>query len=1006
VFDSMWPVLHSPWNFSNPEDIAVDDSGNVYIVDAGNNRIQKFGPNGEFITKWGNEGNGNGEFSWPRGIAIDGMGYVYVVDSGNNRVQKFNSNSEFITKWGTLGHGNSEFNNPSGISVSNNFDVYVSDTLNYRIKKFDKNSKFVLQWGSQGAEDGNFFIENDSNFQGIAVDDNGNVYVADSGNNRVQKFTQQGAFICKWGNKGYGNGEFIHPTHIETDSNNFVFVFDNDFLGSQRIQRFDINGVFLSSVNSVDLNNSVRINGLALDAMSNIYISDVYTGCVKKISTEGDLLLKWGTDGSGNGQFFKPAGIAKDNVGNIYVSDSLNHRIQKFSPDGEFLAKWGKCGGGNGEFVWPEGIAVDSNNFVFVADHDNFRIQKFTSNGVFINKWGNRGAKNGEFEFPAGIGTDALGNVYVSELQNCRIQKFSSNGDFISKWGSCGSGEGQFQYDNFLNIAISQDNLIYVLDTGNYRVQMFNLEGEYLSSWGFQGDSNGELNFTHHPPNGIVVDEEGHVYVVDGGNYCIKKFTSSGQFITKFGNRGNEQGGLGKPSYICIGIDKRVYVTDIENDRVIVFKPLNTSNQPERKNKAIIVAGGGPFIGNNIWDATEMCANYAYRALTYQGFTKDTIYYLSSDTDLDLDGNGIPDDVDADATNSNLNYAITTWAMDAEDLFIYMVDHGGKGTFRMGELELLKAEDLDTWLDSLQDTIPGNVTLVYDACRSGSFIPILDPPLGRERIIVTSASSDEEAIFGSRGTISFSFLFWARMFNGDSLYDSFYHATNSIGVTYPQNPLLEGNGNGIGNEKEDKDIVRVLTIGNETKSAGDIPVIGSVSPARTLDVETSALIYAENVIDADGISRVWAVITPPDYSPGSSDTPVTDLPVLELNSKGNNRYEGTYRTFTTAGTYTIAIYASDRGSVISLPKATTVTVSQGSAYGDVAPFGNRDGTVNVGDALVALRFALNLETPTQEDMEHGDVAPLDATGKPNPDGVINVGDALVILRKALGIISF
>ena len=74
--------------------------------------------------------------------------------------------------------------------------------------------------------------------------------------------------------------------------------------------------------------------------------------------------------------------------------------------------------------------------------------------------------------------------------------------------------------------------------------------------------------------------------------------------------------------------------------------------------------------------------------------------------------------------------------------------------------------------------------------------------------------------------------------------------------------------------------------------------------------------------------------------------------------------------------------------------------------GDVAPLGNRDGTVNVGDALVALRFALLLETPTQEDVQHGDVAPLDAGGQPNPDGVITVGDALVILRKALGLITF
>jgi len=97
-----------------------------------------------------------------------------------------------------------------------------------------------------------------------------------------------------------------------------------------------------------------------------------------------------------------------------------------------------------------------------------------------------------------------------------------------------------------------------------------------------------------------------------------------------------------------------------------------------------------------------------------------------------------------------------------------MTGHGGEGVFRTSKLELLKAEDLDTWLDSLQDTIPGTVTLLYDACRSGSFLSSLDPPSGTNRVLATSTSRDEEAVFASQGTTSFSFLFWARMFNGDS----------------------------------------------------------------------------------------------------------------------------------------------------------------------------------------------------------------------------------------------
>ena len=300
------------------------------------------------------------------------------------------------------------------------------------------------------------------------------------------------------------------------------------------------------------------------------------------------------------------------------------------------------------------------------------------------------------FFYPGGLTINASGNVYITDSWNHRIQKFTSDGQFITKWGSEGSGNCEFDHPG--GIAVDNSGYVYVADSFNFRIQKFTTEGQFVDKWGSWGNEDGEFNV----PYGIAVDTSGYVYVADTLNDRIQKFTSDGQFLTRWGSLGSEAGMFSWPRSLALDSSGRIFVCEYGNNRIQVFSTGAVPSPGENINKAIIIAGGGPFTGNNIWEATEMCANYAYRALTYQGFTKDTIYYLSSDTDLDLDGNGILDDVDADATNTNFEYAITTWAQDAQDLFIYMVDHGGDGTFRTGELEILTAEDLDTWLDTIQ----------------------------------------------------------------------------------------------------------------------------------------------------------------------------------------------------------------------------------------------------------------------------------------------------------------
>src|SRR3989338_458761 len=160
---------------------------------------------------------------------------------------------------------------------------------------------------------------------------------------------------------------------------------------------------------------SLIIFGLALISVLNSSVAEAQT-----------FLFKWGTIGSGDGQFSAPTGIDIDSSGNVYVVDFGNHRIQKFTNTGTFITKWGSGGTGDGQFNTASGIAVDSSGNVYVSDTAFNRIQKFTSSGTFLTKWGSFGSDDGQFNFPNRVAINSVGNIYVSDAGNGRIQVFSS----------------------------------------------------------------------------------------------------------------------------------------------------------------------------------------------------------------------------------------------------------------------------------------------------------------------------------------------------------------------------------------------------------------------------------------------------------------------------------------------------------------------------------------------------------------------------------------------------
>ncbi len=287
--------------------------------------------------------------------------------------------------------------------------------------------------------------------------------------------------------------------------------------------------------------------------------------------------LKWGSSGSGDGEFLFPWGVAVDSSGNVYVADTSNNRIQEFTSTGLFVTKWGSSGSSDGQFNSPEGVAVDpTSGNVYVADQVNQRIQKFTSSGVFITKWGHFESSNGcstgnpGFNDPAALAVDAsTGNVYVADTFNNRILYFTSTGTFIGCWGFTGSGDGAF--NNPLGITIdSSAGFVYVADTNNDRVSKFTRTGAIdgfgiVKGWGSTGSGDGEFN----RPSGIAVDSSGNVYVSDFGNARVQKFTSQGGFLLKWGSSGSGDGQFNGPLGVAVG--GSVYVVDKNNNRIQKF---------------------------------------------------------------------------------------------------------------------------------------------------------------------------------------------------------------------------------------------------------------------------------------------------------------------------------------------------------------------------------------------------------------------------------------------------
>ncbi|MEM7345734.1 MAG: 6-bladed beta-propeller, partial [Chloroflexota bacterium] len=270
-----------------------------------------------------------------------------------------------------------------------------------------------------------------------------------------------------WGEFGYGAGQFNLPDGVVIDQFGNIYIADS---GNRRIQKFDRRGTHLLTWGGRGGSSEINPSGMAIDKSGYIYIADSINHRVQKFDSYGNHQLTWGSQGSDNGQFLSPDTIVVDQSGHVYVGDRNNYRIQKFDSQGNHLWSWGSEGSADGQFKLITGIAVDHQGYIYVSDTYD-RIQKFDSGGNHILTWGSRGLAQEQFQSITDLAVDTFNNIYAVDSQSDRVQVFDNRGNFIRGWGDYGTGLGQF--DTPTGIGIDSQNNIYVVDKRNNRIQYF-----------------------------------------------------------------------------------------------------------------------------------------------------------------------------------------------------------------------------------------------------------------------------------------------------------------------------------------------------------------------------------------------------------------------------------------------------------------------------------------------------------------------------------------------------